>query len=506
LPVLSTILLRRLIMLDKRTIFEIHRLKNQGWSQRRIAQELRVGRITVKKYLENPEQAFPQKAPRPSKLDPYQDIIDQFLEQDPQVYATVLLQRLQDAGFDGKISILRDYLQEKRGQSKNRKAFVRFESAPGHQCQIDWGHFGSIAYGNTKRRLYCMAVIESHSRLLYLEFTHSQRQETLHRCLLNAFRFFGGTPRELVSDNMLTAVIERDGSLIRYNESFLEFLRPFAIVPYACNVRSPHEKGKVEKGAIHYIRYNFFPLRSFDDLKDLQHQADQWRDHVANIRLHSTTGERPIDRFKSQAMRSLPPFLPDCRDTASAKVYPDFSVRFDANSYTVPPWAIGRLVIVKADTQTLAVYLKNKVIATHVRSYKRKVRIELPAHHEAARKQQRRFWQSQYVGAFISLGEEAKVYLERLASIHQPIKKNLKKLLALKEEYGSYGLIEAIKKATLHNAYGAHYIENILYQEMTPKTNHPPVRLKDENLNNICLEKPALAEYDTLVVKRRKKP
>jgi len=74
------------------------------------------------------------------------------------------------------------------------------------------------------------------------------------------------------------------------------------------------------------------------------------------------------------------------------------------------------------------------------------------------------------------------------------------------EEYGSYGLIEAIKKATLHNAYGAHYIENILYQEMTPKTNHPPVRLKDENLNNICLEKPALAEYDTLVVKRRKKP
>ena len=88
----------------------------------------------------------------------------------------------------------------------------------------------------------------------------------------------------------------------------------------------------------------------------------------------------------------------------------------------------------------------------------------------------------------------------------QPIKKNLKKLLALKEEYGSYALIEAIKKASLHNAYGAHYIENILYQEMTPKTNHPPVRLKDDNLNNICLEKPALAEYDAFVVKRRKKP
>ena len=66
--------------------------------------------------------------------------------------------------------------------------------------------------------------------------------------------------------------------------------------------------------------------------------------------------------------------------------------------------------------------------------------------------------------------------------------------------------MRTIKRATLHNAYGAHYIENILYQEMTPKTNHPPVRLKDENLNNICLEKPALADYDAFVVKRRKKP
>jgi transposase len=491
-------------MLDKRTIFEIHRLANEGYSQRRIAKQLNVGRLTVKKYIENPEQTFPQRPPRSSKLDPYEDMIRNFLEQDPQVHATVVLQRLQSAGFDGKIGIVREYLSQKRGRSRIPAAYIRFESPPGDQFQIDWGHFGSIQYGNTKRRLYCMAVIESHSRLLYLEFTHSQRQETLHRCLLNAFQFFGGTPRELVTDNMLTAVIERDGRLIRFNDSFLEFLRPFAIVPRACNVRSPHEKGKVEKGAIHYIRYNFFPLRSFYDLKDLQPQADQWRDHVANVRLHSTTGQRPIDRFKPHTLRPLPAFLPDCRDTASVKVYSDFSVRFDANSYTVPPWAIGRQVTVKADTHTLSVYLKNKLIATHHRSYKRKERIELPAHMETARKQQRRFWQSQYVRTFISLGEEAKTYLEHLVSNNHPIKNNLKKLLSLKDDYGDYALIQAIKKASLHNAYGAHYIENILYQEMTPKIYHPPVRLKDDKLNNIRLEKPALAEYDSFVIKRRK--
>jgi hypothetical protein len=161
-------------------------------------------------------------------------------------------------------------------------------------------------------------------------------------------------------------------------------------------------------------------------------------------------------------------------------------------------------VTAKADHHILTIYLKEKPIATHHRCWDRKKRIELPSHKEAARKHQRRVWRSQEVAAFISLGEEAKTYLEHLTATNQPIKKNLKKLLALKYEYGSFALIEAIKKASLHNAYGAHYIENILYQEMTPKKNYPPVKVKQENLNHIRLQEPSLAQYDAFVIKRRK--
>jgi transposase len=491
-------------MIDRRTVFEIHRLRNEGLSERKIANSLLIDPKTVAKYLEDPN---PQKPIiiRASKLDPFKEEIDRFLGIEPSVSAPVIRQHLTQQGFDGGLTILKDYLRTIRDNFKRKEPFIRFESAPGEQCQIDWGHIGSIEYGNTKRKLYVMAVIECYSRLLYLEFTHSQKQETLHRCLLNAFYFFQGTPKEMVVDNMLTAVLEREGALIRFNEAFLEFLRPFAIVPHACNVRSPHEKGKVEKGAIHYIKHNFLPLRSFKDIKDIQDQADQWRDQVANVRIHSTTGEKPVDRFNPQAMRPLPQLLPDCRDTAQARVYPDFSIRFDGNSYTVPPWAIDKQVTVKADHHTLSVYLKEKSITKHDRSYKRKERIELPSHKEAALKQKRKLWRSEEVNAFISLGEEAKIYLERIVEKNQPIKKTIKKLLALKDEYGSYALIEAIKRATLHNAYGAHYIDNILYQEMTPNKNHPPVKLKYENLNNIRLEEPSLAEYDAFVIKRRKK-
>lgn len=489
-------------MIDQRTIFEIHRLANEGLSVRKIARSLHLSRKTVAKYHDNPNPKRPL-IQRPSKLDPFKEDINRLLGIDQEASAVVILQRLTSMGFNGEITILRDYLRQIR-RPKNKQAFIRFESPPGVQCQVDWGHFGSLPYGNTKRKLYGLAVTECHSRLLYLEFTHSQKQETLHRCLLNAFRFFQGSPRELVHDNMATAVIERDGPLIRFNEAFLRFLLPFKTTPLACNPGSPQEKGKVEKGVIHYVRYNFWPLRSFKNLFDVQTQGDHWRDYVANVRLHNTTGERPIDRFKAHAMQPLPALLPDCREMAICPVYSDFSIRFDSNAYTVPPWAIDKKVVVKADNQTLTVYFKDKPIATHPRSWERKKRIELPAHHDAARKHQRSLWRSQEVAAFISLGEEAKTYIERMTDTNQPIKKSLKKLLNLKEDYGAYALIEAIRKATLHNAYGAHYIENILYQDMTPKTHHQPVRLKKETLNHIHLEQPSLAQYDAFVIQRRK--
>ena len=489
-------------MITKRTIFEIHRLKDLGWSARRISRELKLGRPTVKKYLENPEQTISKRLPGPSKLDPYRELIGQFLDQDPQVGAPVVLQRLQRQGFGGEITIVRDYLQKIRGQIKYREPFIRFESPPGKQMQIDWGHFGHLSYGETKRKLYALAVIESYSRMSYVEFTHSQRQEALHQGLLNAFSYFGGSPEEIVVDNMVTAVVERQGFLIRFNEAFLDFLRVFKISPVACNVRSPHEKGKIEN-TVKYLRHNFWPLRSFTDLSDVQRQVEQWLDTVANVRIHQTTGERPKDRFRKVALRVLPELLPDLRETCQVLVHTDFAVRFDGNTYTTPPWCIGKNLTLKADKTTVTIYHHQNPVATHHRSWKRKERIEIPSHQEQVKKMKKNLWQDKQIAAFLSLGQDARDFLEALASARQPIKKNVSRLLCLKDEYGTPSLIQAIKKALDHKAYGADYVENILYQEMTPKSHHQPVKLKDQDLNHIRLTEPSLAEYDAYILKRR---
>ena len=489
--------------IDPHTIFEIHRLNDLSWSQRKIARYLRIGRPTVRKYLNHPDQTPAKRKKKASKLDAYRELIDQLLEQDPQAKAPVVLQRLQGQGFDGKITIVRDYLFKLRGRQSSRRAFIRFESPPGEQLQIDWGHFGHLQYGQTKRKLYALAVIESYSRMLYVQFTHSQKQDTLHQCLLNAFNFYGGTTNEIVVDNMLTAVIERQGSLIRFNGVFLQFLRPFKIVPVACNVAAPHEKGKIEN-SIKYLRQNFWPLRTFTDLADVQLQARQWLDTVANVRIHQSTGERPKERFARVHLRPLPELVPDCRETCLVKVHKDFAVRFDGNTYTTPPWAIGKKVTIKADAFEVTIYLDQKKLATHQRCWQRKKRIELPAHLQQVKKIQKKLWHDKQIAAFLSLGQPAVDYFKALVDSRQPIKKSVLKLLSLKDEYGSVSLLYAIQKATSFNAYGADYIENILYQETTPKYEHPPVRLKNDALNRIRLTQPCLADYDADVLKRRK--
>ena len=105
----------------------------------------------------------------------------------------------------------------------------------------------------------------------------------------------------------------------------------------------------------------------------------------------------------------------------------------------------------------------------------------------------------------MSLGHVAVDYLHGLADADQPVKEQVARLLRLKDQYGSFALIYALKKSMVFNAFGADYIENILYQQMSPKNDHPPVKLKDENLNRIRLDQPRLADYDAHILKRRSK-
>ena len=490
-------------MKSRQVVFDIFRLKNEGYSTRNIARTIGIGRNTVVRYLKNPDQSLIPRLKSVSKLDPYKDHIKAALEKDSSVGAPVILRLIKEQGYEGKITILRDYLQRKRTQSKQKRAFIRFESKPGEQIQIDWAHFGSIQYGDTYRKVYALVAVESYSRRLYVEFTHSMKQQTLHSCLLNTFKYFGGTPKTLVVDNMLTAVTERESRLIRFNGAFLDFLRPFFINPVACNPAAPYEKGKVER-AIRYLRRNFIPLATFKDLKDYQQQVLDWLGNVANIRVHQTTGEVPNERFLKVSLKPFPDLIPEPLESHTVTVHKDFAVKFDTNSYTTPPWAIGKKLTLKANQYTVWIYHKDKLICSYPRCWEHKKRIETEAHIEAVKKLSRKIWETKEISAFAALGEEFRDYLEQLPSANLSLKKQVVSLLNLLDQYGIKSLSWAVLKALKYRAYGADYIENILYQEMIPINQHPPVKLKNEALNRIRLSEPTLNDYDAIALKRRK--
>ncbi len=104
---------------------------------------------------------------------------------------------------------------------------------------------------------------------------------------------------------------------------------------------------------------------------------------------------------------------------------------------------------------------------------------------------------------FLSLGETALQYLDKLSELRLPLKKNITALLSLGDEYGEAALRYGLKTSLAKKAIGADYVRNILYREMTPVSNHPPVRLDQEELNEIRLTTPSLAEYDAVALKRR---
>jgi transposase len=497
-------------MLNTDRINEIHRLfHGEHWSARKIARHLHLSRKTLRKYLQSPLQK-PARRPRTSKIDPFKSTVADLLKHDPTASAVVILQRLRPLGYDGGITILRDYVRQLRSPLHPPRAFVRMEPAPAERFEVDWGHFGTLDYDGDKRKLYAFCLVEGHSRMLYVEFTHSQTFETFVRCHLHAFEALHGVARECWYDNLLTVVAEHVGTLVRFNPRFLAFARECGFFPRACNPAAGWEKGKVERGGVGYVRQNFWPLRQFADLSDVNRQVREWLDQVANQRLHRETRQRPCERFRPDSLRPLPALTPDYRDTAEALVQKDLRVQFDGNRYCAPPHLVGQHLIVKADASSIAFYHRNQEIVRYPRCWRRgqtfgaeRFEKELLAHRAAA---QRSESQRRLIALLVSdcSQETVEAYLRGLADSNRALSRQITELLQLVRQYGPEAVAGALQKALTARAFGADYVANLLRQQLSPRNPQPPLQLRDPELNRLVTDPLSLLEHDAFILEARK--
>jgi hypothetical protein len=341
--------------------------------------------------------------------------------------------------------------------------------------------------------------------MLYVEFTHSQSFETFARCHVHAFHALQGVAREIVYDNLATAVAEHDGRLVRFLPRFLGFARDYNFFPRACNPASGWEKGKVER-SISYLRQSFWPLREFKDLQDVNRQVRQWLAEVANQRLHRETRERPAERFKPEALRPLPIIPYDYRDTAEALVHKDLRLQFDGNKYCVPHRYVGHRLTVKADAGAVNIYERVTEVVSYPRSWRRgqtfgAERFEklLAEQRPAARRSQA---QQRLIDSLDGLCSRPllEAYLRDLADMDRSLARQISELLELIRQYGPDIVASAIEKASAARALGADYVANIVRQQQSPRRPQPPVPLRDPQLRDLVTDPLSLLAYDAFIL------
>lgn len=211
----------------------------EHWKIGTIANELGVHPDAVRNAVELQRVGVTQPL-RPSVVDAYAEFIRQTLEQHPRLRATRIYQMVRDRGYPGSVVQLRRAVARLRPRS--REAFLRLETFPGEQAQVDWAHFGPVMVGRARRALSCFVMTLSYSRALYLEFFFDQTTENFLRGHVRAFQAWNGQPRMVLYDNLKSAVLERRGSHVVFNPRLLELSAHYHFAPQACQVRAGNQK------------------------------------------------------------------------------------------------------------------------------------------------------------------------------------------------------------------------------------------------------------------------
>ena len=292
---------------------EIRILKRQGLSVREIARRTGLSRNTVKRYLKSTEDpGYTARPSVPGKLDAHKVFLSERVAaaHPDRIPATVLLSELRQRGYTGGMSILREHLASSRPVATPDPG-VRFETKPGRQMQVDWAVMRRSA-----DPLSAFVAVLGHSRMAYVRFVTDERLETLMACHEAAFTFFGGTPHEVLYDNMRTVVIGRDAygpGKHRLQPGFRDFAHHHGFLPRLCRPYRAQTKGKVER-FIRYLRQSFWvpldsrlrPLGVKVDAVTANIEVGKWLRDTANVRLHGTTERVPVELLAEELGNFLP--------------------------------------------------------------------------------------------------------------------------------------------------------------------------------------------------------
>lgn len=343
-----------------------------------MARRLNYDPRTVDRYLKiESGELIPMKSKRvyESVLDDYKSII---IDKVDTYGATAMaaFKFIEKKGYKGKYSTVAAFVKSHKDDEVN-KATIRFETAPGLQSQVDWKEELTMVskYGEAfKVNIFLMVL--GYSRLKYVHLTTNRNQETLFLCMIEAFKYFQGTPHEILFDNMKT-VIDRSKSTfsnVQFNKTFKSFAEDSGFKPIACRAYRPQTKGKAEalaKLTNRLVVYN----EEFEDYAELESIVKKFNEEI-NCEISQATNEMPISRFKKEKeyLKPLPSLDMLLSYISCEKVYTvskESMVKYGGKKYSVPTKYIGKkLTITETRDGNINIYYNNDFIVCHPLSEK----------------------------------------------------------------------------------------------------------------------------------------
>ncbi len=343
---------------------EVRRMRFvEGLAIREIGRRTGLHRETIRRALRS---SSPPRYTRPSrgcKLDRFKDEIHALLRDDAEIESQRIREILVGLGFDGGRTIVDEYVREVRPLFSDQRTFQRTVYRPGDVLQFDlWQPKREIpvGYGQT-RKGYVVVGALGFSRFGAGALVFSKEAPDvlwgMRRCVWR----IGALPERLV--------VDREGCLHagggRPSEQFASFCGQLAVGWRILDRRDCEAKGVVDR-LRGFIETSFEPGRSFANELDFQDQLDRWFDERANVRLHRTLRERPVDRLarERESLRALPERGPDLDRRIVLRVPPQPYVRVDRNDYSLDPGLVGRRVEVRvSQREVIAVALDSGELA-----------------------------------------------------------------------------------------------------------------------------------------------
>ena len=484
--------------MNRETLLEAKRLREEGLSSGAIARRLGVSRRAVTRAVvtKRPES---KRSPggRPSALEGYRGFLLGKLESFPEISAQRLFTILTTMGYSGKYGAVKEYVRTLRPSVK--RAFHTLRFAPGEMAQVDWAYAGLMAVDGRIRQTSVFLMTLCHSRMLYAELVLGEGMEFWLDCHWNAFKFFGGIPGATLVDNCKVAVESRLGGHVKFNNRYEDFASLCGFKITACHPYSPNEKGQVER-SVSFLRKSFLEGRGAESFEGRSNALADWLSTTANCRVHGTTGKVPQAFFlqeEKNRLKPLPLLPPLCGVKVDVQASSQFRVAFERNCYSVPPRFAGRKLTMLKYPSKLEFFDGEKPVGSHLRRFGRHLDILDPAHEQELRTKSKGTREQRVVAGILRLGDGSSEYLAKLRDKRPDWLSHLERILALEQIYGHDEAARAIRDALESEAFHSQYIEYLLVLRAKPRTEAMPLQLlRGDDLLKLSIPEPDLSQYE----------